>query len=135
MPDEFWTMPARQAVILAKGRYLRSYFLPFRLDQVTNQEVATYVFDCVINPGASFVKDIQQAAASVSGKPLCADYCIGPLTIAAINSCAAAALLKKICEARIQHYELKSQSSDLPGLVRRAEGWQQLLNPVTDVDL
>lgn len=135
LPDGFWTDPIKVAILTAKQVYLSKYFLPNHLDQILNQELADYLLDCIVNPGAVFVRQIQALAANISGQQLALDGTIGPLTRKAINACSVSRLLEQICESRILHYKDNASNAYLNGLVRRAEGWQRLLNPVTDVEL
>lgn len=137
LPPDFWSMTPEAALSIAKQQYLKKYFLPWRLDEVKDDAVCCYLFDCIVNPGSGFVKEIQRAVANVSGQNLAADGIIGDKTLQAINECAVVKLLPAICRARIEYYESHSRPQDVPGLKRRAEAWSDLLNPllVTDIDL
>ncbi|MDE1971223.1 MAG: hypothetical protein KGI50_06655 [Patescibacteria group bacterium] len=133
MPGDFWTAPTAQAILMAQSQYKRNYFDVHHLDLILNQEVCSYVFDCIVNPGASFIKQIQQSAVYVSGVQLVQDGIIGAKTLGAINDCAVVKLLSLIASHRKDHYQVNSSAVDLNGLYRRAEGWQLLVNSSSSI--
>lgn len=138
LPVSFWSAPVAPALLIAKSIYLNKYFLPFSLDNLSSQAMCSYILDCLVNPGEGFAKQIQVASASVSGISLTIDGSIGPKTLHAINTCSDTKLLPAIAVLRLSCYQSSGSEVDLPGLTRRAVGWQTLLASlpaVQDIEL
>ena len=100
----------------AKEIYFTEYWLPFHLDYLDNQEVASKIFDTLVNPGSAFVRTIQHL---VSAAP---DGIMGLHTISLLNQCNPDILIEALCNAQESHYrEFDSHSDLLDGLVNRAK--------------
>jgi len=90
--------------------FYRTYYWESIFDDLSDQGVATKVFDTGVNVGpVTGVQYLQHAYNSVyvtTGKPaLDVDGHIGPVTLSAINAADAQALLSKYRELQEQHYQ------------------------------
>jgi|SRR6185369_4103463 len=108
----------------AKEIYFTEYWLPFKLDQLTSQEVASKAMDCLVNIGRGFAKDIQKLV------NVRQDGNIGPLTIERMNSCNPDILIDAICHAQIEHYKRAAAFAASEGRTYPLEG---LLNRARDI--
>jgi len=71
----------------AQAIYRRDFWTPLLLDQITNQEVATKLFDTAVLTGKSqAVKFLQRAVQDAGGAIVEVDGQIGPETVAAVNA-------------------------------------------------
>lgn len=75
-----------------------------RLDSITDQTVATKIFDMAVNVGpVESILLLQQALADC-GKTVLVDGRFGPGTLGAVNQCAAEDILRAICDRQMGHY-------------------------------
>ena len=87
----------------------------YRLSEVTDQAVAAWIYDHVVNGGSRGAMWIQEAAG------VTADGAIGPQTIRSINAADPAALLRKACDLAA-FYRLDRTSAD-PSQIRFLPSW------------
>ncbi len=137
-----YTWPADFARILSCGPAARAYavpqfyqakfWTPLLLAQMNDQTVANCVLDDGVNQGDGTDVRLLQAAvndvwtANTSGpEPLYLDEdgAMGPLTVAGVNSCAAASLLLAFETRRIADYE-RIGGPDVAAWVARAKRWR-----------
>jgi lysozyme family protein len=83
--------------------YRNAYWLPV-FDLITDQDVATKTFDCCVNMGPKQGVKILQRAASDCGFRVNDDGALGPMTLAAVNSCHPHDLLLAMCHAMGEFY-------------------------------
>ena len=112
--------------------YQSKYWTPLLLAQMNDQTVANCVLDDGVNQGdGTDVRLLQKAVndvwtANTSGpEPLYLDEdgAMGPLTVAGVNSCAAASLLLAFEMRRIADYE-RIGGPDVAAWVARAKRWR-----------
>lgn len=70
----------------AKAIYLRDFWSPFAFDQISNDDVATKIFDTSVNVGSKRAFRFAQQAANTFGKGLVEDGAFGPKSVSAVNS-------------------------------------------------
>ena len=122
MPEEFWTDPSDVARETARAQYRSGYYDANHLDEIEDQFVQVYLFDCFVNPGIGLVRRIQQGL----GMPLAQqDGRWGPTTRAVINNLDPAYVLGALEQARESYYQLKVDEDEakkvyLEGWMRRA---------------
>jgi lysozyme family protein len=110
------------------GFYKANYWNPLQLDRVTDQQVASNLFDCSVNQGDGIGRRFMQKACnlvidSVGSKmpPLVVDGAIGVKTLSTINALSAPKLNSAINQLRLDRYE-DSHGYDIWGHV-----WQKRL--------
>ena len=112
--------------------YQSKYWTPLLLAQMNDQTVANCMLDDGVNQGDGTAVKLLQAAVNVvwtantSGPgPLYLDEdgAMGPLTVAGVNSCAAASLLLAFEMRRIADYE-RIGGPDVAAWVARAKRWR-----------
>lgn len=85
----FTTMDSAAALTVAESVYITSYAKPMMLSQINAQGVAAALLSFAVVEGpVKAVKLLQRACGATM------DGCIGPATIARVNACAPAVLLK-----------------------------------------
>ncbi|MDR3578381.1 MAG: glycosyl hydrolase 108 family protein [Oryzomonas sp.] len=89
--------------------YKRNFWDKYRLSEVNDQAVATWIYDHVVNGGGRGAMWIQEAVG------VKADGAIGPQTIQAINAVDPKALLRDACDVAA-FYRLDRASADLSQL-------------------
>jgi len=99
--------------------YRRDYWIPNRINEITNQDIANAVMDAVVNHGKGV--SIVQEAANRSGADLTVDNIIGSKTIAALNSVNPDAFLSNYVAVRKGYYDSLIQSD--PALAEFRTGW------------
>jgi lysozyme family protein len=101
LPEEFWTGPADAAMNYCRYAYKMDYWTPLRLDEIVDQAVASKLFDMCVPMGRKEAATLAQRAANGlllgSSKAPAIDGRIGPLTIAALNSCPPSHLVEALC--------------------------------------
>jgi len=119
--ENFYDLPAADALLIAGNRYLTKYVDPFHLLELDSQAVASKVADCMVNPGPGFVKTVQEIAGVAQ------DGAIGPVTIGKLNSLFPDAVVTALCAAQADHYREEAKiaaaagrSYPLKGLLIRA---------------
>jgi hypothetical protein len=91
------------------------------LAQLVSDDVAKRVFDFGVNAGSgTSVRTLQQAVNAVGGS-LTVDGGWGPLTLAAANAAASAALVAAFIQARVAHYEAIAAAN--PADAAYLKGW------------
>ena len=80
-----------------KEFYRREFWDKYRLGEIANQTIATWIYDHAVNAGARGIKWAQEAAG------VAADGDVGPVTIAAINAANSESLLARMVELAVQH--------------------------------
>jgi lysozyme family protein len=87
----------------AASIYRLAYWPP-DLDLVEDQTVATKTFDCCVNMGPRMGVRILQRATHECGFNVRDDGMLGPMTIAAVNSCDPHALVLAMCHEMVAFY-------------------------------
>lgn len=67
--------------------YKKLFWDRYKYEQLSDQMVATKVFDCSVNCGPGRAHKMAQQAANKCGQSLTVDGILGPKSIAAINAC------------------------------------------------
>lgn len=88
----------------AKKIYLRDFWNPLKLDNFTNQHLATFVLDTAVNMGQKVAVKMLQIALLKAGENLVVDGIIGPQTTGAANR-QKPEFINSFIEDRIQFYE------------------------------
>lgn len=90
-------------------------------DRLSDDAVATYVFDMDINMGERRAHEIAQRAAVALGAKVAVDGKLGPRSVAAMNALYPPALLAKMRELRSAYY--RNLASAKPALGVFLKGW------------
>lgn len=97
---------ARLTADQAEAIYERDYWTPLRLDQFTDQSVATKLFDTAVLIGRSrAVRFLQRAVQAAGGGLVEVDGAIGPKTVTAVNACSPLLLLQSLKQQLATFYE------------------------------
>lgn len=80
-----WMKPMK--VGAANFLYRHLFWDKYHYDQVSDQLVATKIFDCGVNCGPTQAHKLAQRAASACGHAVTDDGNLGPKSVAAINAC------------------------------------------------
>lgn len=134
-PEEIQGMSKYDALAVM----FKLYWLPARLDQIKNAQIATALLDTYWgNPGGT-IKMAQQIC-NILGQNITIDNVIGPQTIGAINSVnpnAFIAQLSVMVAARYKDIVASdpSQQVFLSGWLARAERLKMLMTPMSDPGL
>lgn len=104
---------------LVAAFYRVNFWAPIKGDELTDQDVATWLLDRAVNCGVKPAAKMLQRAAGVP-----ADGCIGPVTIAAANAADPDLLLSNLREEARAYYTAivgvdPSQARFLPGWLAR----------------
>jgi lysozyme family protein len=83
--------------------YRNAYWSPV-FDLIEDQDVATKTFDMAVNMGPRQGVRILQRACTACGFRAVDDGALGPMTLAAVNSCHPADLLLAMCHEQIAFY-------------------------------
>jgi len=136
LDDSFFDGPAEDALAAAEQIYEHDYWIPMRLAEVENQNIANKLMDMGINMGIHQAVHLAQRAinALVSSRPqapspatsLLEDGVIGDHTITAINAADPIALhtmIVEVCKAFYIHIATNNpaQAKYLHGWLARAE--------------
>lgn len=129
LPEEFFTLPAEDALAEAEKIEQREYWEAMRLDEVENQRVANKLFDMGVNMGVRQAGFYAQRAANVlvaMEARVAEDGVIGSRTLAAINSGDPIAYYQLLCEFSAAYYRHlaavnPAQTVNLAGWLKRAE--------------
>ncbi|WP_191966122.1 glycoside hydrolase family 108 protein [Oryzomonas japonica] len=95
--------------------YRRNFWDKYRLSEINDQSVATWLYDHVVNGGARGAMWLQEAAG------VTADGKVGPATIAAINAADSVALLQD-AEDVVAFYRLDRAAAD-PSQIQFLPSW------------
>jgi lysozyme family protein len=87
----------------AEGIYRSCYWSPI-YDLIDDQDVATKTLDLAVNSGPRRAHIILQRACTACGFRVVDDGALGPMTLAAVNSCHPADLLLAMCHEQIAFY-------------------------------
>ena len=98
----------------------------WRFDTISDQRVATKLFDMAVNMGLGKAVKYLQMSLNVYGAELRVDGVFGAETSRAANSCDPELILDLLCGVSREHYESAARRSPsskkfLPGWLRRAE--------------
>jgi lysozyme family protein len=100
--------------------YRLAYWLPV-FDLIDDQDVATKTFDMAVNMGPKQGVKILQRACTACGFRVVDDGALGPNTLAAVNSCAPAALLLAMCHEQVDFY--RALAAQDPKYAPFLDGW------------
>lgn len=89
----------------AKAVYKKIYWDRYKYGEVTDDTVATKIFDAAVNCGPYWGHLLAQKAANACGQKLEEDGKFGPLTRAGINACNPEQWLKEMASAMAGHYQ------------------------------
>jgi lysozyme family protein len=70
----------------ARQFYINRFWVPYQLAKITNQHVADFIGDLLVNMGPCHDFQIVQRACNSLGNDLAVDGKVGPATLAAINA-------------------------------------------------
>lgn len=104
----------------AKYIYYNEYWLPNRLNEIQNQNVANFALDTLVHHGQG--ARILQDAVNTSGGDTIPDNKMGPHTIASINAQSPAYYLQNAIKGRIAYMEKLAQND--PSLGKFLTGWK-----------
>jgi lysozyme family protein len=131
VPDDFYTCPKEQAIIVAEQIAHAQYWSRIHGDDSESQPVATKLLDMAFAMGASEAGKLVQRAINglLRGSSLCVnvDGVIGEKTVTAINRCMPADMVETLCNlSKIFYYTAAArnplvQDRELPGWLKRAE--------------
>jgi type VI secretion system secreted protein VgrG len=76
-----------------------------RYGEISDNKIATKVFDCTVNMGEGWGETFAQQAANRCGQSLAVDGQVGPKSIAGINACNPDQFLKEYCQQQKERYE------------------------------
>jgi lysozyme family protein len=99
--DEIRAMPKDLAIKI----YDEVIWTPNHYGDISNDLIATKVFDCTVNMGEKWGETFAQQSANRLGASLVVDGQIGPKSIAAINACDPMNFLKEYCQQMRERYE------------------------------
>ncbi len=119
MPPEFWTMPASDALPIAKQVYRQWYWQVCGLDACNDQALANKVMDCAFWMGVNRAgKWAQSACNTVSGSELVIDGHLGPKSWAGINAADPLVMRQGIAALCASHVEDDCKASPAVALER-----------------
>jgi lysozyme family protein len=128
LPEEFFSGPAEEALLVAEKIEERAYWSPLRLDEIENQSVANKLFDMAVNMGArQAAVYAQRAVNALAGNVrLVEDGVMGAQTLAVVNAVSPVAYHQQLCELSAAHYRHvaavnPAQMVNLRGWLKRAE--------------
>jgi lysozyme family protein len=101
----------------AKAIYLADFWNHFLVGEFLSQQVASKVFDMLVNLGHTAVKLLQEAV----GAPV--DGGMGSLTLSLANKVASSILIPQLCQRQAEHYRERAEKDPnypLQGLLGRA---------------
>lgn len=106
--------------------YKAGYWQPLGLDEISDQVVATKLFDICVNAGPGVASALAQRACIICGKPVDVDGWVGPETRTAINSIQSVSFLNAIKQQQRDFYldiveHDRSQLTFLYTWMRRSE--------------
>jgi lysozyme family protein len=107
---------------VVKRIYEGEFWLPNRLNEILSQSLADYVFDCIVNHGATLgIKFLQRAVWAVDGyQAIKDDGVIGSRTLHAVNICEAPAILAAMRSERAGWIRAENNQTFNEGWLRRA---------------
>ena len=129
LPEEFFTMPAEDALALAEKIEEREYWDSMRLTAVKNQNVANKLLDMDVNTGVRQATVYAQRALNAIASPdghVAEDGVIGAGTLAGIHGVDPIAYYQLLCQMSMAHYRHVAavnpeQTGNLAGWIKRAE--------------
>ncbi len=77
--------PKKITIETAKEIYKQYFWDPYKLDQITNQKIATKVMDMIVNMGPSRAISLLQASINSLGGACVIDGIMGPHTLITVN--------------------------------------------------
>jgi len=101
--------------------YREEIWDPNNYAQVSDDLVATKIFDCTVNMGEKWGETFAQQAANRLGQSIVVDGQIGPKSIAAINVCDPRSFLVEYCQQQKERYEQLVLHN--PNLAVFLKGW------------
>jgi lysozyme family protein len=125
LPTGFYTMPAADALILAKAIYNTGYATPLHLAELTCQPTANKLMDLGVNAGGSVSARLAQTAVCDLGNHIEIDGALGPNTVAALNSVNQPRLMDRLITLsqnfyREQALKLNAPADELQSWLTRA---------------
>jgi lysozyme family protein len=99
----------------------KQYFWKDQYSNITDQTIATKLFDLCVNMGSNQGTKLVQRSCIQLGCKIGDDGIFGKNTLAAINSCDASLLIDKIIEVQSQFY--KDLAASKPALAKFLKGW------------
>lgn len=112
----------------ARGIYLKFFWTPNKYDAITDQNVATKIFDAAVNMGAQQAHRLLQRALGVIGYDgIVPDGFMGSQTLTAVNKCSPDRLIQALSEEFAAFYKVLASRNPkmaefLPNWLKRA-GW------------
>jgi lysozyme family protein len=101
--------------------YKRDWWDRYQYERIDNPKIAAKVFDLAVNMGPRPAhRIVQRAIIRVSDNKISVDGVLGPLTIAAANSCDPLMLLSMIKILAVDYYAKLGKPQFLKGWSRRA---------------
>jgi lysozyme family protein len=120
LPEDFYTMPADDALAIAANVYRSEYWRPVRGSDILDQRVASKCFDLFVNLPPIVAAKIMQGAAIELGQKIPCDGKMGGLTVCAINQVNADDFLMAVCAIQAKHYQEHGDQTVIAGLLNRA---------------
>jgi lysozyme family protein len=128
LPEEFFSGPAEDALLVAEKIEEHEYWAPMQLDEIENQSVANKLLDMAVNMGVPQAAVYAQRAVNVlaGNARLAEDGVIGAQTLAVVNALNPVAYQQRLRELSAEHYRHvaevnPAQAENLQGWLKRAE--------------
>jgi lysozyme family protein len=133
LPEDFFTGPVEKALAEAERIEEQEYWLPMRLGEVENQDVANKLFDMGVNMGILQAGIYAQRAANAllgrtgsGSSALTEDGNMGGKTLAAINGLVPIELYELLRALSEEHYRRIAGTN--PGQAGNLQGWLKRAN-------
>ncbi len=105
----------------ARQIYFDSYWAPYQMARITDQHIANFIFDLLVNMGPGHDFQVVQRAVNALGNDLVVDGRAGPATIGAINAADPVALKAEIGTQAERFYQELNQPRFLATWLRRVK--------------
>jgi lysozyme family protein len=128
LPEDFFSGPVEEALLMAEKIEEREYWDPLRLDEIESQSVANKLLDMAVNMGVrQAAVYAQRAVNALAGSArLAEDGMMGTQTLTVVNAVNPIAYHQALCALSAAHYRHvaavnPAQAVNLQGWLRRAE--------------
>jgi len=122
--EGFYTMPAEQAIILAKACYRAQYWEPIQGDSITSNVVAAQLLSIAVNDGLGTAVKMAQQTVGLSP-----DGIFGPQTLMAVNAMNPNQFLNSFGAEAKAHY--RAIVAEYPAKVVDLQGWINRVNLIS----
>jgi lysozyme family protein len=128
LPEEFFSGPAEDALLVAEKIEEHEYWDPMRLNEIASQSVANKLLDMAVNMGVPQAAVYAQRAVNMLAGTMrvAEDGVMGAQTLAVVNAVNPAAYQQRLRELSAEHYQHvaavnPAQTENLQGWLKRAE--------------